>query len=74
MLTEQIRNKFIELDIKLGAAIGQNKTPMVSYYYGKMAVLFDLFGRTKINKNLCPAWKRWNLFTREMKKSELYSR
>jgi len=47
-------------DLKLGQAIKQNKLPMVAYYYARMTGIFDVFGRTNSNKNLCPNWQTWN--------------
>ena len=58
---------FKELDHKLGQAIKQNKTPMIAYHYASLKVLFDLYGRTSTNKELCPNWRAWNLFTRMMR-------
>jgi len=74
----KIDELFRKYDYKLGQAIKQNKTPMLAYYYGKLATLFDIFGRTKKNKLLCPNWLTWNKITREwddlvanMKKKEV---
>jgi hypothetical protein len=71
-MRKQAQLLLIKYDAKLFAAITQNKTPMVSYYYAKISAIFDLIGRTKQNKALTPAWLKWNLFTRDLKEEEFY--
>lgn len=52
-----------KFDLKLGQAIKQNKLPMIAYYYARITGIFDIFGRTNSNKNLCPNWQEWNKFS-----------
>lgn len=66
----ELNKLFKGYDHKLGQAIKQNKLPMVSYYYARLTALFDVAGRSKINKKLCPNWCAWNKFSRMMKQGE----
>lgn len=68
---EKLLKKF---DLKLGQAIKQDKWPMVSYYYGRLTGIFDVFRRTNSNKELCPNWQILNIFSQnyDEKKAEIF--